>query len=219
MAKAKPKSTITYVMLKDARPLLVEVFGSPDFAGIVLAQWIAEGKVRWRSRGIAGHDGLLEVGMSQKRAADLAQRDLWTGIQLRPKLNWDESSAYKDSIRMDDGERVGFTVYGISVVIQDIEAQLLALDQPESLVEPSPPAKPIEHPSHPDTAATPVNPKTLFDDLCKEHQRGSGEGNSAYAARLYPLMQAAYAAGKVSSLWEETTIIRRLNDTRRSGKL
>jgi hypothetical protein len=122
VAKAETKSTITYVMLKAALPRLVEALGSPTFAEIALIQWCAERKVRWVARGIIGRI------WGGPEAADAALRGLWTGTKLLPKLNWEESSAYKDTIRMNDGEHTGFTVYGILVVIEDIEAQLQALD-------------------------------------------------------------------------------------------
>ncbi len=59
---------------------------------------------------------------------------------------------------------------------------------------------------------TPVEPKELFDELCEEHPQKSHERPSDYARRLHALMEVGYAAGKVSRVWDESTVRRRLYD-------
>ena len=154
MAKVKPKPTsITRLSLKDARPRLIEVLGSPAFAEMVLIKWCAERKVRWGSKGIAGRI-IIPEGMTQKQASDAAQHELWTETNP-PKLNWEESSAFKAVITMEDRECTGFTVYGIWVVAEDIEVQLLAFNQKSAS-----PTAPTEAPASA-SASTPTSTSPL----------------------------------------------------------
>jgi hypothetical protein len=208
----KPTST-TWLLLKDARPRLIEVLGSPAFAEIALIKWCAQRKVRWCSHGIAGRL-IIPEGMTQKQAADAAQHELWTEANP-PKLNWEESSAFKAIITMEDGECTGFTVYGIRVVPEDIEVQLLALDQKSATASTEAPASvPASTDSvvtAPSPAIIPVEPKVLFDILRKRNPQKRGERVSVYARRLHGLLKTAHDDGRVSQLWDWSTVRRALH--------
>lgn len=98
------------VPLDRARAYVVRVYRSPGLAENLLIEWIAAGKVQWRSLRL---DGFVPKGAV---AADLV-RDLWKEPK-RLRINWAESFVTKF---LPHGR---FTVYGVWVALENIEAQL-----------------------------------------------------------------------------------------------
>jgi hypothetical protein len=204
MAKASAKSTpFTRLPLKEAYARVLEVLEAPHFTKQTLIQWVADRKVRWGSKGISGRI-LVPPGKTQREAAGIAQRGLWSGPTIQPQLNCAESSVFKATIQMDDGECTGFTVYGVWLAAEDIEAQLgqLAPPKPAPELKTSPPPTTT-------TAATPPTPKAAarLEPLqwlawsVVRFPEQKNEGRAAYFERLAGKMQKELKARARKAVW------------------
>jgi hypothetical protein len=187
MAKAASKHTppIDWMSLKDVHEHVAKVYLSTEYVERWIVGELTAGRVRWRCEAVDPSDESLD--------------ELWQYPRLIT-VNWMDSSATKKVVAglVDvtvsglDGVTVagdGVTVYGIRLALQDIEARLSA----RGLVA---------------AAAPQPSPKEWFMDAKRRNPRRSGEGVTAYAERLEPLMQKALG----EKAWPWSTIRRRLYD-------
>ena len=122
------------------------------------------------------------------RDGGLPPNSFWS--EATTKIDWDESMA--EGAEVSDSGVAGavrFHVYGIELA----EAEVLAL-------LPDAPA-----PAMPGPTVT-MKPKQWLRWALKEYPRQVGEGDTAYARGLLPLMRAA----PVTKQWEESTLRREL---------
>ena len=120
MAKAGNK-TITWILLRDARALVVEAYQSPSTAERWLQEHLKTGRIRWRCWKI---DGPIESDPWMNDATRLGDPRFWCpsvevgGMRLWIlSVNWQESSAHRNGMG-------GYTVSRIEVPREDVVALL-----------------------------------------------------------------------------------------------
>ena len=91
MAKAEPKN-ITWVLLRDAKELVTEAYGSPQLAECLLLEWLKNGKVRWSCKFIEARVPKHHPLAKREQGAPLwGEASFWRDVWLH--VNWDESWA------------------------------------------------------------------------------------------------------------------------------
>jgi hypothetical protein len=130
MAKAADKPTLTQLPLRDARARVVAVLGcSLQDAERLIVHWFFAGALGWGSRGIIGSIRVPK-GMTQREAADAAQRDLFSDPDV-VQINFDENSIWK-SIDVGPMGAIGFKSIGVWVSAENLEARLSTTRRSES---------------------------------------------------------------------------------------
>jgi hypothetical protein len=117
MAKADSNVT-TWILLRDALALVMQVYQAAGISERLLIQWLADGKVRWRSLHLEGYQPVpnLDTGVEFWQPFDPGRTR-----QVVSTVNWLESSAHR-------GGMGGCMAYRIELVQDDVVALLPAVD-------------------------------------------------------------------------------------------
>jgi hypothetical protein len=114
MAEADGDTT-TWILLRDAKALVINAYGSSELAEKLLVEWLGEGRVRWTCRYLKGDHST-------------GDRRFWLQIL---NINWEEGSAL--DVCMIEGPGPASSAYGILVSREDTLA-LLPGEPSEELV-------------------------------------------------------------------------------------
>lgn len=118
MAKAI-KETTTWILLRDARALVIGVYQAPRLAERLLVRWLEAGQMRWRCLGMEGSKRSSDPNPG---APEFWQMELATPLTKGRRqiikvlhVNWDESSACRKVSPVH-----GYTAFRIEVPREDI---------------------------------------------------------------------------------------------------
>jgi hypothetical protein len=124
MAKARQDLTsVTWTLIRDIYPLILEIWVSPQYCASWLAEQIAGGRVRWRTKATRPPDEPLD--------------DFWQGSP--PSIDFAECTATK-LVPAPPGTVVGFfsvTLLVLEVAREDIEALGARMDEPAERGQPA----------------------------------------------------------------------------------
>lgn len=116
MTKADSETT-TWILLRDGKALVTEIYQASQLAERLLRQWLADGQVRWR--------GSFTEGRKRRAYPDIGEPAFWMEMepgsnQILLHVNWSESWTRRGGIG-------GCTVYRIEVAREDVIKMLPAL--------------------------------------------------------------------------------------------
>jgi hypothetical protein len=124
MAKAT-SNIITWVLLREAKARMTEVYGSPQLAERLLIEWLAGGRLRWSCKRIDARVPKGHPLATRKEGAEFwGKPEFWRetnpgGNVIRLYVNWEESWA-----------RSCYRAWTIAVPAADLDAMLRAPEAP-----------------------------------------------------------------------------------------